>query len=306
MDTTQPKFEFTWTPSVSLIQCPLTWLSKILDFRILQFINEAGRRALLHIYLPLLNRLRIVNGVKFYPRHSAVTGLGFNLVVSDLDLAAVFTRSPKEETLNLLASRYKKIRKIVPWSGELEIYTNWEWAVRNRIRKQPEMSELLQVLWVLRKTRWLSKKIPSGPYHLYKNHRAIEHCLDFFSQQSEQERLRRIFSNLGILSNIPKTEIHYYCDYLSQTIHFEAPIALALLAVLPPAQELPSELQKAVEDLRKIPEIKNTRRLILLYEWIVARSRQRTHPAPLFVAQGWFLKLRQALSDSGAIRWAPV
>jgi hypothetical protein len=255
-------------------------------------------------------------------RHSVLSPGVFNPALSDIDLAVCFPFTPNTQELDSLSRFYRRMRRVIPVLGEMEVYSKSEWTIRTRIERKRAMGDLISFLWNVRKMGWIEKKLSASmhPYHAYKLERALHRCWDQLGEQpvkiprrsqlssASAKRLRDILTELGVYSESRLSHAQYYCDYLLCVVGSEWILpegtAQSLLSILPPAQSLPPDLQKEIDWRRTRHSVGQTRQMLMLHEWISVRSRQRTHPAEAPGHQYWIDRLRGELRRGFALDWS--
>jgi hypothetical protein len=331
-----PRFDFLWTQKRPWLQDSLLTAAIVLDWPIWNSLNSLSRLALLGpgmwalrlaSYFKALNR---DNPVKWVARHSVLKPGQFQLALSDIDLSAVYRRSPSEDDLQRLATFYRQARNLVPSLGEIEIYTQAEWKTRQRIVAVPGVGALIKTLWNFRKMGWIEKSLltDAHPYHLYKKERALAACWRKLGEDPHapgpyrrvhlglgfQAQLTGIFKTLEIPLPARSNAVEFYCDYLQCTIttacsgegmiHLPPKLALPWLAVLPPAQNLDPELETQVRAMRAHPAVERARKFVVLHQWLGAMSRLRTHPSTAKINEPWRERLKRVLATGAPLKWA--
>jgi hypothetical protein len=330
-----PRFDFIWTQKRPWVQDSLLIAAIALDRPLWSGLNSISRLALLG---PGMWALRLAshlnasnknNPVKWIARHSVLNPAQFQLALSDIDLSAVYRRSPSDEDLDRLATFYRRARTLAPSLGEIEVYTQAEWNTRQRILAVPGVGALINALWNFRKMGWIEKSLltDSHPYHVYKKERALAACWKKLGEAPHDQgphrrarlgsgfrvQLTEIFKTLKIPSPAQSDAIEFYCDYLQctissvskaeQMIHLPPELALPWLAVLPPAQNLDPELETRVQALRAHPAVERARKFVVLYQWLGAMSRLRTHPSTAKMNEPWRQRLKWVLATGAPLRW---
>lgn len=320
-----PRFDFSWTENLPWLCDALFAASCILDRREWRPFNETVRRFWAGPGLWAIERLAPSpsrGALRWNARHSVLSPGVFNPALSDIDLAVCFAFTPNAQELDSLSHFYRRLRRCLPVLGEMEAYSKSEWAIRTRIESKPAMGALIAFLWNVRKMGWMEKKLstPMHPYHLYKLERALHRCWEKLGESptpkprrsqlslASAARLREILENLGVYRESDSSQAQYYCDYLLCVVGNEwilpPAIAQSLLSVLPPAQSLPENFQKEIDERRTGHDVGQTRQMLMLHEWICVRSRQRTHPAEAPGHQYWIDRLRGELRRGFALDWS--
>jgi hypothetical protein len=332
------RFDTQWTDSYPWTQDALHALARIFERPLCTWANRAARVVLKQLSVRSLSRnarkctVLGANPVRFEARHSVLNRSEFVLFQSDIDLAAVFKRPPNEDALKALEAILSKTRLYVPALGELEIYTDAEWKTRSRIRNLAPMAALIQTLWDFRKMYWLENSLQPWlhPYHAAKKERALAICWKKLGEAPSRTPARRRHLGPGFQSHLkqvfsalqfppvqtPEPTPDIYCKYLqcefqsgaatgesSASLNLPLELWVPLLSVLPPAQDLPEALRSSVEAYRRHPAVLNARSLVLLHEWVVVKSRQRTHPATARANESWLAALRRGLQTAAPICW---
>lgn len=320
-----PRFDFSWTENLPWLCDALLTASRILDRHEWRLLNEAVRRFWAGPGLWAIQSLAPASArgpLQWHARHSVLCPGVFNPALSDIDLTVCFPFTPTAQELDSLSQFYRRARRIVPVLGEMEAYSQSEWAIRTRIERKPAMGALISFLWNVRKMGWIEKKLsmPMHPYHAYKLERALHRCWEKLGElpakkprraqlaSASAKKLRDILQSLGIYSESDCAHAQYYCDYLLCVVGSEWVLppatAQSLLSVLPPAQSLPEDLQKEIDQRRSRHHVGQTRQMLMLHEWIGVRSRQRTHPAEAPGHQYWIDRLRGELRRGFALDWS--
>lgn len=331
-----PRFDFSWTENLPWIQDSLLATAVILDQPAWRGLNSLSRIALLG---PGMWILRLASGigarnrtnpVTWLARHSVLNPGQFHPALSDIDLAAIYPRPPSEEDLERLAKFYRGTRNLVPSLGEIEVYTQAEWNVRQRILAIPGVGALIRALWNFRKMGWIEKTLSPAihPYHLYKKERALAACWKKLGEDTKthgpyrrahlgtgfQAHLSEIFKALDFPASALESDVEFYCDYLrcgvasaglasEEDVHLPPELALRWLAVLPPAQRLAPELEQRVLQLRAHPAVEQARKFVVLHQWLGAMSRRRTHPATATLNESWRQRLKAVLAAGAPLKW---
>jgi hypothetical protein len=330
-----PRFDFSWTENLPWIQDSLLATAIVLDRPAWKSLNSMSRIAFLG---PGMWTLRLAstlkarnkqNPVKWLARHSVLNPGQFHLALSDIDLAAIFRRPPSQEDLDRLAKFYRKTRNLIPSFGEVEVYTQAEWNVRQRILDVPGVGSLIKALWNFRKMGWIEKTLSPDihPYHLYKKERALAACWRKLGEDPKtrgpyrrarlgtgfQGHLTEIFRSLDFPAPALADDLEFCCDYLgcsitstndaSGRVVLTPALALQWLAVLPPAQSLDPALEERVLALRAHPAVERARKFVVLYQWLGANSRMRTHPLTAIVNEPWRRRLRSVLAAGAPLKW---
>lgn len=320
-----PRFDFSWTENLPWLCDTLLVAARLLDRREWRPLNEAVRRFWAGPGLWGLQQLApspARGPCQWNARHSVLCPGVFNPALSDIDLAVCFPFTPNSEELDSLSRFYRRVRRVVPVLGEMEVYSKSEWAVRTRIERKPAMGALISFLWNVRKMGWIEKKLssPMHPYHVYKLERALHRCWEKLGElpvkcprrsqlsSASANRLREILMALQVYSESEAPHAQYYCDYLLCVVGSEWVLppatAQSLLSILPPAQSLPPEFQREIHQRRTRRSVVQTRQQLMLHEWISVRSRQRTHPAEAPGHQYWIDRLRDELRQGCALDWS--
>lgn len=330
-----PRFDFLWTQKRPWVQDSLLAAAILLDWPIWSSLNSVSRLVLLGPgmwALRLASRLTTRNKnnpLKWIARHSVLNRGQFQLALSDIDLSVVYLRPPSEEDLNHLAAFYHQARNFVPSLGEIEVYTQAEWNTRQRILGIAGVGALIQTLWNFRKMGWIEKSLTteSHPYHVYKKERALAACWKKLGEEPNtpgpyrranlslgfEAQLTDIFRTLNLDIPAHSEPVEFYCDYLQCTItsirsakgmiQLPPGLALMLLAVLPPAQNLEPELENKVRALRACPAVERARKFIVLHQWLGAMSRLRTHPSTAKINEPWRQRLKSVLAAGAPLSW---
>lgn len=321
----KPRFDFSWTENLPWLCDTLLAAARILDRPRWHSFNETVRRFWSGPGLWALQRLAPAPArgpMQWKARHSVLSPGAFNAALSDIDLAVCFAFTPNAQELDTLSRFYRRIRRVVPVLGEMEVYSRSEWILRTRIESKPAMAALISFLWNVRKMGWLEKKlsIPTHPYHAYKLERALRRCWEKLGEppvekprrsqlsSASANQLREILMELGVYGESDGAYAQYYCDYLLCVVGSEWMLppatAQSLLSILPPAQSLPADFQKAIDQRRTRHTVGQTRQMLMLHEWVCVRSRQRTHPAEAPGHQYWIDRLRGELRRGFALDWS--
>lgn len=336
--TLAPRFDRSWTESFPWLQGPLfagLWISANPVFNP---IHRLARRLVVQRELDALARWSQSESqpLRWEVRHSSLHAGEFRIFQSDIDLAAIYRRTPSPLQLDTLAAGFRARKRANPLLGEVEVYTESEWRVRNRMRDLPAVADLIQLLWDFRKMHWTESALARKPhaYHRLKMENALSSSWKKLGESARDRPARRkhlgvgfrarlssIFDRLGMGTELVSGVGDFYCDYLGCTFvsedrhrsselllsdgHLTLPVQLSLklLALLPPAQALSVEIAEQVQKLRRLPAVRRARAFVLLNEYLVVKSRQRTHPATAVANEGWLRMLREELLACGPIDW---
>lgn len=328
----QARFDFQWTEGRPWLEKTLGLAFPHLDRPMLRWSHECVRRLYLGPCLSALNTwtaLELGGKATWVARHSALHSADFHLLASDLDLALVFRQTPTQTDLAQTARLYRKARSVLPFLGEVEVYTRAEWKIRQRLHRSPKVGRMIGLLWHLRKLGWIESSHPETlpTYHRLKKERALASS---FQRLQGEPALQPRFIHLGAsfareldstltLLGIPSVHPHpaepvrYYCDYLKAEINPSVPasnslflppdLALRLLSVLPPAQRYCETMEPYLEGLREDHATQTARRFLVLQEWLTVKSRIRTHPLSATGNSLWLDRLRPVLARGGPLDW---
>lgn len=249
--------------------------------------------------------LRGTKGLELKVRGNLVHGERFNVFLSDLDLALVF--SGTDQDVKLATLRLENLRRILRFLGELEIYSIQEWNLK--LRTEREFSEQLNFVRNLRKIRWQENAQGSAKssYHRYKARMSIRKCIEQLipSLSGTQKIQVKASGNLIGLSELINQRIHeifpevpgirfdwikhrpiepwysYYFDCrFGEDLKLDPSALVKLISVTPPGHDRVQVLEDWVEKLRMVnPEISLLYRSFCAYEWVICKSVSRLESA---------------------------
>ncbi|MFI5360479.1 MAG: hypothetical protein ACHQ49_00805 [Elusimicrobiota bacterium] len=238
-------------------------------------------------------------------RNSVLEEGGFHFLESDVDLTLVFEGAADAAAVANARAIHARLRGILPFLGELEIYERREVRLKEQLAAGSE--PLLRAVWLLRKWRWQYARLAAAPsrYHRTKAERSIRKIqerlglppVDLFprgragrlvgtlieeltrdlrgEETGPAVNARRGFLEWEIRSGEPKSaEGDGFVLYCSRGA------GLALLAALPDGAEICPETLEDLEALRRSPPVREKLIAISISEWTLLRSVARTSAVP--------------------------
>ena len=108
-------------------------------------------------------------------RHSAEDGMGFHMLLSDIDLTAIIER---EDDVPQILERYSFCYRVLPFIGEIEVYSVAESQILENLRQDPLTG--VEFIRLLRKIQWVEtrKPRPLDEYNAYKTERALNKAIE--------------------------------------------------------------------------------------------------------------------------------
>jgi hypothetical protein len=247
-------------------------------------LHEAARffnRALL---LPAfgfwLRRFAAQSGLELrvLPRNSLMQAGSFNLFLSDIDIAILLRHEPGPGVLAPLLAAYSHAERIIPFLGELEIYTDAEWQKRSQILKRHQ--KWIDLIWNLRKWIHQFNQYSHAPtqYHRYKALISIQKIKrklgvpDLQVLNPKEISLSKILEPYLDPALFQGPAVNGRSEYLLWD--FER-IPLGFLAILPDSEFSISEHRDRLLELRKQPEIGAIAVAVATWERLLCVSRGR-------------------------------
>jgi hypothetical protein len=145
-------------------------------------LHESARLTYAHAFTPALEQaLKAALGHRAWrleQRHSAAHGRRFNVFSSDVDYAFVLAADFDLPRLPRLVELYGRARRALPFIGEVEIYYDEEWRLKQRLRNA--QARVLDLIWSLRKIGWQEDAMAAAHsrYHAGKSLDSIQRLLD--------------------------------------------------------------------------------------------------------------------------------
>lgn len=138
-------------------------------------INETFRRLELHLLAPTALRWALApwaGDVTVRFRHSVREPGDFNVLFSDVDFDLVLNRDFHDDERRKLLSRLAKVRRLLPFLGETEIFVAREH--RDLEAAEKRAGEVYSFIRMIRKLRWMDEATASNPiaYHRSKASRS--------------------------------------------------------------------------------------------------------------------------------------
>lgn len=242
-------------------------------------------------------------------RHSASMRGEFNVFFSDIDFSVVVPAMDQKQ-IALMKRRYYLLKKLFPWLGELEIYTEAEKARFDALsvvwaRDYQRVRHFRKINWMLLAKANSRKKLEHCKYD-----RAIRKSLRQFGAASGEEAFRNLFSPssshgteygetfffpyLGCWVNATEA----VDPYVSYTL--DSSKTLQFLALLPSAG-IPADLVNKLSAYRKEPAIDAHWRAFTEMEALVVRAVNRGAKAYRADMDQWENEFWNTL-DSGCSR----
>ena len=124
-------------------------------------------------------RIEVRNSVEKQESH-------FNIFFSDLDFSLILSSTPSPKQNQSLQRWHRNRKRLLPFLGEMEIYTERERELRSKI--EGEIGPLIELFWSLRKVIWMTSVTEENPYeyHRRKARGAIVRCLSEISDRVPQ------------------------------------------------------------------------------------------------------------------------
>lgn len=262
--------------------------------------HERTRRLYLERLVPRLEiRLRGRTGepgLRTYPRHSVLSRPGFRAFGSDLDLSLVLDDATDGDLLvrsAVLCAEVRRLRHVLPFLGEVEIYTASEHGLKLSLESDPQLAEILAIIRLLRKWKWQEQALKAAitPYHTRKAKRSMSRILSELAMKgrlSPEERSLGKAADRAIHEHFPPAKAlgeitQFRSKYLGWEIADGASL-LALtqdsvwkLALVTPDSEIASVDANTLERARHEPAISAVYAGVCAYELLVSRSFERIH-----------------------------
>ncbi len=161
---------FDWKSNVYLP------IGKFLDKGIFLPFNRTVSKFYCHVLTPLIGQVvktQLKKPFRILARQSAKSGVGFNPLFSDLDIAFVFGNSAERSDYSVARRAIFNLKRMLPFLGELEIFNDEEWNRRQNLIDKNQIP--FQLIRDIRKTYWLYLDLGQlkSPYHKHKVRRAL-------------------------------------------------------------------------------------------------------------------------------------
>ncbi len=224
----------------------------------------------------------------------------FNFLFSDLDLGVI----TDSVDFNVIVRDYYKLKHVLRFLGELEIYTSVEYksllAIGTKYKVLYErIRKVRQLNWLVNRLMGLRQR---NKYHRLKDARKVFLLKSELGIASPLQILDILFNELSsftLVSNESQLEDFavFYCDYLSCTIKFtptNSAKLILILSSLPLKNRNLPELDKATYESRKMSsEIKAIFENLNLLEFLIAKAFIRG----AIRTEGWHQKWLSDLED---------
>lgn len=289
---------------------PLARLTRRNEFR---WVNRRISETYTQALVPMIERkLRFSTGLielKVIARHTDIQVKRFNFLESDLDITLLLPKWSKS-SISLAQNHYERLKKILPFLGEAELYEPSEWELKKLVHT--DFNDLAQTIWKLRKWGWQKKAFDTAKtsYHCQKAERSIQWIrhdlgLDPGELYPSDEDRKKIVALL--LSFLPEVEISISKSespslsksHLSKRssflewelgvldapfqgtfyLEFETQDLVRFLGILPGGSYLFYPLTQSVLDVRKENEIGSKLAALSLSEYLLLQSVKRSADA---------------------------
>lgn len=271
-------------------------------------IHELGRRALGTGIARMAERL-LGRGYRVEIRQSARQPGGFDLLSSDVDLAFVIRAELTPPALARARKAHARLQRVIPWTGELEIYTEREWETRREL--YADFAPLLDLIWLLRKWAWqeAARARARTGYHRRKAERSLARIREHLGVADAAGLPRAVSAMLarfGIPFAPPGDELEYDSDFsgflewrfarsdhpmaMPGALRLEPGLALAFAAVLPEGELHLPKARDLVFRARENPATSRAHVAVCAAEALLSSSHIRVY-GPDEIIYGWIAKL---------------
>ncbi len=284
--------------------------------------HTMARQLYLRAFTPALEaylKLRFENRQwRLKVRHSVSHGKGFNVFGSDLDYSIIIENSFDQTTpLRRLIALYDETKALLPFIGELEIYTEAEWRHKKKVLSSH--GTVLLLIWNLRKIAWEQAKLKTAPseYHRRKCERVLGRLLAQFDATPNRhftENFARVApfvstfieANFGSAPLTPAVgSIEGFSGFLEarlcakveqseRDLPLSSGSAAVLAALLPDADTFFSDVE-LLESLRSRPQLRKALVAIASTELLVNYSVIRIGASVLPETGAWIARLQATL-----------
>lgn len=253
--------------------------------------------------------------VKVELRGSTVAS-SYHIFMSDLDITVVLKNL---QALPQVQSSLKKLKKLIPFLGEAEIYTSQEKQTLDRLFVA--RGELYQRLRDFRKVAWMEVVEAKAPtkFHRRKAQRAVQNILKKYQAQprvaQNQFALRSMLeATLTTMGSIEISShsiealrgLKFYSDYygawigvgpaveFGPAIPLVPELAILALAVAPGYWDHREEIQRHLDEVRKSQIVRQIWYELSSLEYLIFESAMRNFEPQ----EPWVEEWRKALQES--------
>lgn len=270
----------------------------------------------------IIPRLEHSLGATLILRHSAQEpALRYNFLFSDFDFDLVLENDQIGQS-HQYCLRYRKMKALLPFLGEIEVYSKQDWELkRDCIKHSCGWYELFKAF---RKIGWLEDTASAyqTSYHKLKRSRALKNALvdlgapniksTASSYTAGFETLRRRLP-ISPMVDAPVFESDpFYCQYLAVRLSHTAIDQNARTVVLSPSEAIsllsliPIDISllcagscQLINKMRLLPGITSIWRSLATIELLTIEAFLRATPAPPIEIFQWKETLGQLLSNEG-------
>jgi len=208
----------------------------------------------------------------------------FNLFFSDLDLAVVYRESTSPDFLALLQCMHRA-GKLLPFLGEMEVYSSREWEMRTAVMAQHP--RIVDFIWYLRKWQWQLQDLEEAPsdYHRYKAIRALHKIHSALGVKDLAADAKPSPSLISQLFEFRFAPLLMDARIQGQTFSGKSPyltwdfqdLRAALAALVPDLDWVFPDRRQEILALRQQTPLKVWAQAIATHEWLLIQSRRRLY-----------------------------
>lgn len=233
--------------------------------------------------------LKTIFGFEWYLRRSITQSRGYHILYSDVDLALIIPYNGAPAKIQNCIKRYKSIRRIFRFLGELEVYFIHEWEQKRELEQRH--TSLINLVRDFRKKKWMENDLAqrTDRYHRGKYLRALSKIQN--SLNDIEGTLIKIlsplqFEALSFPREISESYVYYYDRDLKAALSSSAAVSFFWSMALGR-----SEFKDATDDLLIDERLK-----IAMYELLNYQAYLRVKEENIYASDNWTHGLRELTS----------